>query len=234
MTALLTRIEVDVMQAGEIADAVELAVKYKLPALVVHPALTSQAFVARGARQGKFKIITPIDWPKGDVFGQSKLRGLTADALDAEGFEFLLTGGMSTVETRTEAKALTKFVRDHLSPVVEIRFVLGTMMRDDDNIARMCEAMTDVPTPSYIRNCIHLKTQVSKANSEVHNATMDTILSHFSAPLKICGNIGGVRAMAATQRAVRYGTSLVQARDIINEIQKQPTELKEILDAAPV
>ena len=100
-----------------------------MPAIVVHPGLSSDAIIARLRAGGKFKIITPIDWPKGETFGVNKLRGVTRDTLETDGFEFLLTPGKSEIDTRNEAKALTEFTKRNLSDQTEVRFVLGASLR---------------------------------------------------------------------------------------------------------
>jgi hypothetical protein len=64
---LLTRIEIDVFQGNEILESFELAHKYRLPAVIVHPSLSSDALVCRGRSKGKYKIITRYVFPKSKV-----------------------------------------------------------------------------------------------------------------------------------------------------------------------
>lgn len=227
---MLNRLEIDVMQANELIEAARLTVKHRLPAMVVHPDLSSEAFIARGQLGGTFKIITPVDWPKGQIFGMNKMRGLSTDALEVEGFEILLTGGKNLVETRNEAKLLTNFIKTHLLEQYEVRFVLGSQIRDEDNIKVMCEALQDVRMPAYIRNDSQLKLQVSKANADVHNSTMEMISNIIRVPMKISGNVNSFRVLTSCQRASRFGVSLLQAKIIIKEFQQQPSDaLRELL-----
>lgn len=230
---MLNRLEIDVMQANELMEAAQLTVKHKLPAMIVHPDLSSEAFIARGQLGGKFKLITPVDWPKGAIFGMNKMRGLSTDALEVEGFEILLTGGMNVTETRNEAKVLSEFIKQHLSEQHEIRFVIGTQIRDEENVKTICEALKGIRTPAYIRNDTQLKLQVSKANSDVHNGTMEMIADIIRVPIKISGNINGFRVLTSCQGASRFGVSLLQAKAIIKEFQQQPSdELRELLSDA--
>jgi hypothetical protein len=227
---MLNRLEIDVMQANELFEAAQLIVKHKLPAMVVHPDLASEAFIARGRLGGKFKLITPVDWPKGTTFGMNKMRGLSTDALEVDGFEILLTGGMKLIETRNEAKLLTNFVKQHLDEQLEVRFVLGTQLRDEANIKTICEALLDVRMPACVRNSTQLKLQVSKANPDVHNSTMEMIGDKIRVPMKIAGNINSFRTLTSCQGASKFGVSLLQAKIIIKEFQQQPNdELREIL-----
>jgi hypothetical protein len=159
-----------------------------------------------------------------------KMRGLSTDALEVEGFEILLTGGMNLTETRNEAKLLTEFVKSHLSEEHEVRFVLGTQMRDQDQVKVICEALQDVRMPTYVRNDVPLKLQVSKANADVHNEMMEIIADTIRVPLKIAGNINGFRVVTSCQGASRFAVSLLQAKIIIKEFQQQPSDqLRELL-----
>lgn len=229
--SIYSKLELDVMQTNELEDAAQIAVKYKFPAMVVHPQIITDALFLRGRSQGRYKIITPVDWPKGENFGMVKLRGLSSDALDVDGFEILLTGDKSLVETRNEAKVLTDFIKNQLSELVEVRFVLGTSIRTLENITQVMEAFRDIRTPAFIRNDHHLKLQVSKANPETHNAFMDQMLGLFRAPVKLSGNMNTIRAITSCDRAHRFAVNINQARAIIKEVQQQPEELKSILDA---
>lgn len=226
---VLNKLEIDVMQANELYEAVRLTVKYKLPAMVVHQDLASEAYIARGQTGGQFKLITPIDWPKGTIFGTQKMRGLSTDALEVEGFEILLTGGMKMIETRNELKALTEFVKLYLDETIEIRFVLGTQIREEENIKDICEALLDVRTPAYIRNDTQLKLQVSKANPDTHNDMMEMINDVVRIPIKMSGNINGVRIITSCSGASRFAVSLLQAKTIIKEFNQQPDQLRELL-----
>lgn len=226
---VLNKLEIDVMQANELYEAVRLTVKHKLPAMVVHQDLAGEAYIARGQTGGQFKLITPIDWPKGNIFGMQKMRGLSTDALEVEGFEILITGGMKMVETRNEVKALTEFVKTYLDEIVEIRFVLGTQIRDEENIKNICEALLDVRMPAYIRNDTQLKLQVSKANPDIHNDTMEMINDTIRIPMKISGNVNGVRTITSCLGASRFAVSLLQAKTIIKEFNQQPDQLRELL-----
>ena len=229
--SIFTKLEIDVMQVNEILEAVELAHKYKLPAIVVHPGLSSDAIIARLRAGGKFKIITPIDWPKGETFGVNKLRGVTRDTLETDGFEFLLTPGKSEIDTRNEAKALTEFTKRNLSDQTEVRFVLGASLRSPENVVTMCKGLLGVRTPSIIRTDIQLKLQVSKANSDEHNKQIAIIKESIKAPIKLSGNIVSVKSIAASPQASKFAVSLTQARIIIKEFQSQPDQLRELLDA---
>lgn len=229
--AIFSKLEIDVMQVNEILEAVEFAHKYKLPAIVVHPNLSSDAIIAKSRAGAKFKIITPIDWPKGEVFGTTKLRGATMDTLETDGFEFLLTPNKNETETKNEVRVLSEFVKAHLSDQTEVRFVLGMSTRSPENIEKLCKGILPNRTPSLIRTDIQLKLQVSKANSDEHNKQIDIIRSIVRAPIKVSGNINGIKAISACPNASRFAVSLTQAKVIIKEFKAQPEELKEILDA---
>lgn len=228
--SILNRLEIDAIQANELYEASRLAAKYKLPAIVVHPSISSDSFIARGKVGGRYKIITPIDWQKGDNFSMDKLRGLNTDSLEADGFEILLTPGKTVVETRNEANVLTDFIKRHLSPIAEIRFVIGSNNKNDEEIDAISTALTKIPTPSYIRNDIYPKTQTNKSNPKIHNALCERILNNIRAPLKVCGNINNIKTMNSCEYAKTFGVNLLQAKAIIKEVQQQPESIREMID----
>lgn len=229
---MINRLELDVMQASELIEAAHLAVKHKLPAMIVHPMIASEALMARGKTGGIYKIITPVDWPKGDTYGMTKFRGLSTDALDADGFEILLTHGKNPIDTKKEAKLLTEFIKMHLSELAEVRFVIGAYTRTTAEIETILDALLTVRMPTLIRIDCQLKLQVSKANAEIHNSIIDLIRKHISAPVKLSGNITSVRSVTACNRAERFAVNLLQAKAIIKEFNSQPNELRHML--APV
>lgn len=229
--AIFSRLEIDVMQVGEILEAVELTIKYKLPSIVVHPGLSSDAIIARSRAGGKFKIITPIDWPKGETFGVNKMRGLSMDSLETDGFEFLLTPNKSETDTRNEARALTEFVKQHLTDQIEVRFVLGSSIRTTENIISMCKGLLTVRTPSMIRTDTQLKLQVNKANPEEHNRQISMIRETIKAPIKLSGNINNLKSVVSCDNATRFAVNITQARSIIKEFSSQPNQLANILNA---
>ncbi len=229
--SIFTKLEIDVMQANEIQEASEIAFKYCLPAIVVHPGLSSDAIIIKNKIGGRFKIITPIDWPKGETFGTVKLRGLAIDSLETDGFEFLLTPNKPELETRNEARALTEFVKQQLSELAEVRFVLGTSFRKPDNIDTMCRGLLTVRTPTFIRTDTQLKLQIGKANPDEHNKQIKKIHDIIRAPVKICGNMTTLKHIAACSSAARFGVSLQQIKIIIKEFKSHPDTLRDLLDA---
>lgn len=229
--AIINKLEIDVMQINEVLEAVELAHKYKLPAIVVHQGLSTEAIIAKNRVGGKFSIITPIDWPKGEVFGVNKMRGLSTDSLETDGFEILLTPNKFELETRNESQVLTDFVKKRLAERKEVRFVLGTATRAEENIITMCKGLLTVRTPALIRTDTNLKTQVTKANTEEHNRMLEVIRSVIRAPLKVSGNFNSLKSIVAVPSAARYAVSVVQAKTIIKEFKSQPDRLNELLNA---
>jgi hypothetical protein len=228
---ILNRLELDVMQANELQEATELASKYLIPAVIVHPGLSGDAIRARGRAKARFKIITPVDWTKGAEYSTNKFRGLSTDAIEADGFEILLTGGVDEGSTKREAMELTKFVKDHLSELTEVRFVLGVFSRSEEEINSLLSGLVGVRTPSLIRTDTQLKLQVSRANLETHLATIDKIRERIRAPIKISGNVGSARMLGSIPDTHRLAVSVTQARAIIKEIQQQPDQLRSMLDA---
>ena len=229
--AVISKLEIDVMQINEVLEATEIAHKYKLPSLVVHPGLSSEAIIARSRAGAKFNIITPIDWPKGETFGASKMRGLMIDTLETDGFEFLLTGDKKEIETKNEVQVLSDFVKMRLGENIEVRFVLGSVTRSMENVMSMCRGIFGTRTPSMIRTDINTKTQILKANSDEHNKLMEAIRTIIKAPIKVSGNFNNLKSIVTVPSAARFAVSLQQAKTIIKEFKSQPDKLNELLKA---
>jgi hypothetical protein len=227
--AVFSKLEIDIMQAHEIMEAANLLVKYNLPAMVVHPNLSGDAMIARSKVGGRYKIITPVDWSKGDTFGDKKLRGLSIDSIETDGFEILLTAGVSETDTRNEARVLTEFIKHRIGELIEVRFVLGTTLRASDQIEVLCKGLLDIRTPSMIRTDVMTKTQTSKANTEEHNKAIKLVKSFINAPIKLSGNFNAMKSIAGCSEAARFAVSITQAKAIIKEFNNQSSMLSEVL-----
>lgn len=230
MATILNKLEIDVMQSSELHEASELAHKHRLSGLVIHPGLVHEAQVARGRVRGAFQLIVPVDWPKGEVYGMRKMRGLSIDAFDAEGFEIMLTCNVPTDDIHKEAIEITNFIRQHLTDLTEVRFVLSTGSRAAPQVLEICRRLLSIPLPALLRNDINTKLQVSRANPDLHNQTVADIHSVIKAPVKISGNINDMRMATACTGAAKFGVSLLQARTIIKEYIQQPDQVMKMLD----
>lgn len=231
--AVYSKLEIDVMQLNEVQDAVHLAIKHKIPSLVVHQSLSGDAIMTRSKMGGKFKIITPVDWPKGEIFGDLKLRGLSFDSIETDGFEILLTAGKSETDTRNEARVLTEFLKGRIGDHVQVRFVLGSSFRSYEQIENICKGLVGTRTPALIRTDIQLKTQINKANPDEHNKLIKMIASHINVPVKLSGNINTLKSITSCLDASKYAVNLLQAKAIIKELQTQKNEPEAISEKEP-
>ena len=229
MINVVSMMEIDVLQITELFEASELSVKNGLPAIVVHPGLAGDALMNRASIKGRFKIIIPIDWPKGELTGISKFRGVSKEALEADGFEIAInTIGRTSAEVAKDMDQTTTFIRSHLGEFVEVRFVANAFTSEEEENKKIADAILTIRTPAMLRNDTVLKIQHNKANPESHNS-FTKIVKSTSCPVKICGNINNLKTTAACSNVARFGVSLQQARSIIKEYQHQPSGLKEIL-----
>lgn len=214
---------------NELEESAKLATKYKIPSLVVHQSLVGEAQIMRLKTQGQYKIIAAIDWPKGDNFGSIKMRGVSVDTLEAEGFEILVTPNKNFNETKTELKYLHDFIRNHISKTAEVRFVIGTGINEAEHVEEIVQALKTIPTPALIRNDTATKQQVGKANIEIHKAFIDKVKSIVSVPIKISGNINDIKTIAQCQKAKRFGVSVLQAKQLVKELNNNKASLSELL-----
>ena len=226
--AVINRLEIDIMQVNEITESLMLAYKHSMPSVVVHPSLSSDVIMARSRMGGKFKIITPVDWPRGETFGLSKFTNLSFDSIDADGFEIVLTPGKTKLETKNEALSISAFIKKHVGQSLEIRFVLNCTQRTDDEILSMCEALTEVSGSTMIRTDISTKLQQSKANSEIHTNHIRLIKSVVGNRIKLSGNIT-LKSINSCERTERYAVNLSQAKSIIKELANQDLQEVETL-----
>jgi hypothetical protein len=220
------KLELDVMQASELNEAMEMAHVYKMGAIVVHPDLVSDAAVQRAKRQAKCQILTTVDWPKGDKTGIAKLHNMSIHSLSCDGFEIAL-GTKTQGETKAETLAITEFIRKHLPQVQEIRFVLGCLSKEQTDINNLCLAIKEIPAPNLLRTDINLRCAQAKANISAHNALLDAIHVCINRPIKLCGNINSAKIIASC-KAHRYGVSLKQAQTIIKELRENPAKIEKI------
>lgn len=230
-TDITSKLELDVMQSAELHEAVELAQQYKMPAMVVHPELAGFASIARGSAQGKFKIIVPVDWPKGDKHGMAKMQGMAIEALSQDGFEILASAtGVNSIHS--ELAAITDFIHKHLSQLHEVRIVLGVFNRTEAQVNAICEAIKGIPTPTIIRTDHNLRLQQSKANTEKQKELIESLHSKVSAPIKISGNINSLNIVRGCTGATRYAVGLRELKNIIRDLKKQEQQRQAELEKA--
>jgi len=215
---IITRLEIDVMQGNEILESFDLAHKYRLPSIVIHPSLSSDALVCRGRSKGNYKIITPVDWPKGEIFATEKFKGLSLDSLETDGFEIYISQKKSADDIKKEIMSCTEFVKKFLGEIFEIRFVVGSRTKEPDDLKNAFEAFRNVKNPTLVRDDIVLKTQNYKANADVHNEFKKSISEVISCPLKISGNIETIEMVQSCDFARRFGVSLQQAKSLIRDV----------------
>lgn len=253
ISGLTAKLEIDVMQASEIQKAVDFAIEHKVPSLIVHQQLVPTVNMHRSIKGGQFKIIVPVDWPKGESRGADKLRFLSVQALNADGFEILVSDLKSKSEYSAELSNIYNFVRQFVNNNAEIRFVLGTSIRPIEQIMMICNALHNIPSPDMLRTDTCTKGQMNKFSLKAHNELLSTvnpvIPDTLNVPddsdkdlcanitkvtqrrLKISGNIDSVKAIQSGN-AYRYGVNISQFDKIIadmkriNELRKQELAAK--------
>ena len=217
---LLANLELDVVKSDNIQKVIEFTKKNACPAIVVSPDMVSTYIINRGIGQAKFKIIAAVDWPRGEQYGIEKMRGMTVDALSADGFEIILTAKYNYGEIKSEVKYLSKFFSDYFNKFNELRFVLDI---DQNNRARqaiayMLTACKEIPLPRLVRT-IHLnKLPPTQATAKNFNKHIEYIKSLVNVPIKISGGV--TYKLYSTVPADRFAASLSQAEQIAVEMHK--------------
>lgn len=216
--ALTTRLELDISQGSEIAAGVDLALKHRFPAIVVHPELALAAVQARATCRGEFKILIPVDSPKGQKAAIEKFRHLPVPALQQNGFEVLLSAEKAST-LFGEITAISEFVRQHFHPHTELRFVLGCFTRDEEFIRDACSWMKNIPAPALLRLDNATKIQQTIASTQAQQHFLKIIRECTGLPLKLSGNINTVK-MCETCNVDRYAVNLKQAQNLIAELSR--------------
>lgn len=212
----IAKLELDCFQMSEMLECMEFAAKHNLPAVVVHQGLSSDALVLRNKVRGKFKVVVPIDWPKGDHFGNVKFRGLTIDSLEGDAFEIVMSPNRSINEMKNEAKVCTDFIRTYLGSTQEIRFVIPSNRTDAASVAELSGLFSGTRNPAYVRFGFTHKAPVNRINRTYNTEIRTKLFEAVGAPIKMCGNIQSLADIDAIG-AARYGVSLTFAKGIINE-----------------
>lgn len=207
-------LEIDVAKNEQLQEAIDLTIRHIMPAIVVAPDLVPLATIMRGVRRGNFKIISMIDWPKGDQYGKDKFRGVPIEALNSDGFEIIISprDPMSIV---SEIKYLTTFLREQFHPLFEIRYVLEMQQgRSEEQISAMLGAFKQIPMPAMARTT-HLNKIAAQISLE---GQIIEIRKSCAVPVKLSGNIDfKVYKDLEKLKPERFGVSLQQAQAIIKD-----------------
>lgn len=220
----ISKLEIDVLQSNELKEASDIAFKYSLPAIVVHQDLINDAMIYRGRIQGKYKLILPIDWPKGEKYGNLKLRDIPIDTFEADGYEILITPNKAFDEIVNELNLVTLFFRQYFQPDIEIRFVLGCYSRKLEYVKSSCEALRKIPLPNMVRTDIPIKN-----NRTDISEYLETIKSNISVPIKLSGNITDLKSTTTYKNISRIAANLTTTKALINEFYQQPPGLQKLL-----
>ncbi len=214
----LPKLEIDVTRIEQLADAADIAKRHSCAALIVAADLVTTASMTRSAKQAKFKIITTVDLPRGELYGKEKFRGLPAEAMGVEGFEILLTARQNAHEVLQEVKYLSEFCRNYFGMIPEIRFVLdiNQVGRNPIFVQNVLAACKTIPMPAVVRTT-HL-TKITPTQSSIENSTkiIAEMKSICNVPVKISGNVDFT--IYERVPADRFGVSVAQAQAISKEV----------------
>jgi hypothetical protein len=151
-----------------------------------------------------------------------KFRGMPSEALQADGFEILLTSRPRN-DAIKEIKYLSSFMRDNFPPTIEVRFVFGFFMPDrtEEHFKDFCEGLKFIPHPAMIRTTPLSKIPAVSGTADAQTRIIDFICSQRNIPIKISGNLN--RDMLTKCQAARFGCTLEQAQQIQMEMSKKQT-----------
>lgn len=216
MALVTTRLELNVLdKSSHPSDVSTFAIKNSCPAIVTIPELVAPFIVDRATKQGRYKIIVAVDYPTGANFALQKLRGLSADAMAADGFDIVRSNSRTAVEVRNEVKAVTEFIKQ-VNPLAEIRWTL----RAFDNPNRTEDYLKSIV--EFPCNFIRVDQMLTrKGIDEVdHKKAFELIRKYLVTPIKLSCNIDSkIINSFISDRNVRFDVTLNQALTIMKSYQ---------------
>lgn len=226
----MKNVEIDVYKESQVNDAINFAHKYKCPAIIISPELCAAASITRGLKNGKFKIITQIDWDRGDQYHHHKFRGLPTNSLDTDGYEVLLTATKNIKDIPKEISYIHQILRS-ISPMTEIRFVLGHHLqnRNQEHFDAMCEACLKIPLPHLIRTTTLNKLPSASNSVDAYNTYIKSIRDKIGCKIKISGSIN--TKVYTTCKSDFFACTLDQAISLQNDIADRSAIAAGITDA---
>ena len=206
---ILNKLELDINQINELADAAPFMVQNSIPTMVVCPDLATQAIIEKANNAGKYSIIIQLGWDKQSKEGLEKFNGLDISSLNCDGFEILVKG-KSENEIREEIIAMCDFIYSVVSPTSDIRFILNQ---------EQLESIKQIPGNKYIiRNSIKTKCKQSESNRETYKQFVEDITKLGYLP-KLAGNISSAK-MINILSAHKYAVNMKQAKTIVREYKE--------------
>jgi len=172
----------------ELKEADKIASSIGCRTIYVAPNLVQIAGVARNLSGGKYAIYVMVDSPKGSKYGMDKFKGTSTDFFLADGYDITLTPGRSNHETIQEIVSIHSFMKQMISPHVDVCYTINASMRTDEQLECLAKTFYSNP-PTKIKMESSPTVQPTKANLEVHKNNIKTIRNFCTAPLVVSGNI---------------------------------------------
>lgn len=217
---ITTKLEIDLLKSENVENSVSFVLSNKIPAIVAPSELMPALNICRGVVTGKFKLITMIDWTKGNHFNIEKFSGTDVGAMTSDGFEIVMTADPDKSKIAQEVKYLTNFVKEFFNPFTELRLVLGYYMdgRTQNIIDYMLDAIKDSSNKPVMIRTTPL-TKIPSVNSDIDEyiKIVDHIRSRVRVPIKISGNVNS--KIVAGCHPDFYGVDINQAMNIVKDIK---------------
>jgi hypothetical protein len=184
----------------------------------------------RSAKNGQFKIVTAVDFPRGQNYALDKFKSMEPVALSVDGMDILLTPGRTQIETSNEMKAMSDFVKGAVNPLVGIRYVVGCYSGKWKDVERIVELTKQNPS-EIIRMDQNLRPP--NVNTKKHIDMMNLLKNITPKVLKVSGNVGlsTIEEVLKIDNRTIFDVDIRQAIEIVNQIKdrdrnqpKSPTE----------
>jgi len=223
MLNLLSRLEVNVGLGSDVSRLSSFAIKNRIPAIVVPPELVTSAIMLRQGYLNKFRVICTVDFPEGRCFAGEKVGVLPSGALNADGFEILLSSGRTDKECENELSELYRFFRKDLAGK-ELRYCLNLHGRKFEDIIKFFKHFKKFP-PDFLRTNVDLRLQRFKDKD--HADAIRMIRERSGVPIKLCGNVSPDTVINFQGKVARYDVGFDAAQRVVSVLGKRSREIRE-------
>lgn len=214
---ITSKCELNVLSATtNVAYVNDLAIRYRVPAVVCSPEYVAPLLSQRASRGGGYQIICAVDFPYGKNFAMDKLKRSHPDFTMADGFEILVSVGRTEVETKNELKAIHEFVKMQ-NRLLQIRWCLSLHHKDQEAGVAALKGMKKFP-PSYVRIDPH--TTLKNLTMEARMEAVELVKEHVPYPIKVSGNVDIETITALENKVARFDLDVDGLKKLVASVDE--------------
>ena len=199
-------------RGADIVGVGNFLVKNRISAVVLPHELFESMVIDKQVKMAQYKIIISIDFEQnGKNYALDKFRDLPPYALEADGYDIMLTPGVNDIQTNNEMKAIIQFIR-RLNPLAEFRWVMNTRRMERSEIRKMLEKAKVHPvdairTDPNVSNTVDISEHVKDVNY---------IRKYLSRPIKVSGGVTYEVFDKLKSKVSKFDVTVQQAQAILH------------------